>query len=126
MPSRKKWKGLFKSAEECAELTVELMKLNSYPDGKHPRRRRSVVLTVEEEIADVFASLNYLIDKNGLDRARIDKREAAKYHKYARRWGDTKRTKKKVSKKATNRAAKKRTVGQIAIVDASSIVAQVK
>lgn len=84
----KKWKGLNKAAEECAELTVELMKLSTFPNGKHPGRKRSVILSTEDEIADVVASLQYFIDRNKLDRARIVKRSQLKYKKFVKWWGD--------------------------------------
>lgn len=102
--AKKRWKCLYKVTEECAELSVELMKLQSYPDGKHPRRKRNLVAFVQEEAADVLASLEYFIIKNKLDRALIEKRKASKIRKYEKRWGSITKPKKKTSK----RGAKKR------------------
>src|SRR3546814_18921501 len=65
----KKWHGLRKAAEECAELVVELMKLATFPNGKHPARKRSLVISTEEELADVLAAVDYFIDRNKLDRS---------------------------------------------------------
>ncbi len=96
----KKWHGLRKAVEECCELGVELMKLATFPTGKHPARKRSLVLSTEEELADVLASVNYFIDRNKLDRAKIEKRAKLKYKKFSRWWGDPKpKTPKKKSPK---------------------------
>lgn len=86
----KKWHGLRKAAEECGELVVELMKLATFPDGKHPARKRSLVISTEEELADVLAAVDYFIDRNKLDRAKIERRKAAKYKKFSKWWGDPK------------------------------------
>lgn len=110
----KKWKGAEKLAEECNELCVELMKLLVFPSGNHPGRKRNLVLTTEEEIADVEAAIEYLKAKHHLDRARIDKRKASKIKKFCKWWGNPYKKAKKASK------AKKR------IVNASSHVATAK
>lgn len=86
----KKWHGLRKAAEECGELVVELMKLGTFPTGKHPARKRSLVISTEEECADVLAAINYFIDRNKLDRAKIEKRSKLKYKKFSGWWGDPK------------------------------------
>lgn len=82
------WKALHKAAEECAELGVELMKLAAFPSGKHPGRRRSVILSTEDELADVLGVVNFFIDKNRLDRGRIEKRARAKYKKFSKWLGE--------------------------------------
>lgn len=84
----KKWHGLRKAAEECAELVVELMKLATFPNGKHPARKRSLVISTEEELADVLAACDYFIDRNKLDRVKIERRKALKYKKFSRWWGE--------------------------------------
>jgi len=96
----KKWKGLEKLAEECCELGVELMKLSIFPSGKHPARKRSLVLSTEEEIADVLAAAEYFIARHKLDRGKIEKRKALKIRKFAKWWGDPYGNKKKKVKKA--------------------------
>lgn len=83
----KKWAGLQKVAEECNELTVELMKLSIFPSGKHPGRRRSVILSTEDECGDVLAAVNYFIDRHNLDRKRIEQRVKSKYKKFSGWWG---------------------------------------
>lgn len=107
-----KWEGLTKVAEELFELGVELMKLSTYPKGKHPRRKRSLVITTEEEAADVLAALNYFIDRHKLNRGKIDRRAAYKYRKWVKRHGATgtsygKKNDPKVIKKAVRKAVKK-------------------
>lgn len=84
----KNWRALRKVAEECGELVVELMKLAAFPNGKHPSRKKSVVISTEEELADVLAVVDYFIDRNNLDRAKIMTRKAAKYRKFCGWWGD--------------------------------------
>ena len=59
----KSWYGLRKAAEECCELGVELMKLATFPNGKHPARKKSLVLSTEDECADVLAAVNFFIDR---------------------------------------------------------------
>lgn len=81
------WPGLKKYVEEAAEGIVEAAKLMVFPDGKHPARRRNLIPSFEEELADQLASINYLIDRNGLDRTRIEKRARRKYLKFAGWWG---------------------------------------
>ena len=98
----RKWFGLRKSTEEAGELVVELMKLEEYPNGKHPGRRRSVILSTEDELGDNLGAINYFIDRNGLDRKRIERRAMAKYKKFSRWWGGPKLSKtsaKKTKKK---------------------------
>lgn len=83
----RKWFGLIKLQEEMNELGVELMKLSAFPDGKHPGRKRSIILSMEDEIADVLAATNYMMDRNDLDRTRIEKRAKTKYKKFTKWWG---------------------------------------
>lgn len=117
----RKWKTLMKAIEECGELIQECVKLDSYPDGKHPRRKRSVVLSLEEEIADVLAVLEYTIIKEKLNAGKIKRRKAYKFRKWEKRWGATKPPKKITKKQAKKRTSKKRAAGQLPSVDVSSI-----
>jgi len=109
-----KWRGLFKTVEEIGELIQELMKLNSYPNGKHPRRRTNLVRTTEDEIADVYAILDYFVAKNKLNADKIKRRRAYKFRKWVKRWGE-------VPKPPKKRTSKKRAAGQKPVGDASSI-----
>lgn len=105
------WKGLLKSIEENSELITELgnlnkelLKLNSYPDGNHPRRTKNVILKVEEEVADTLAALEYFVARNGLNDGKIQRRKAYKVRKFEKRWGAIpKKNGKKQSKKRTSK-----------------------
>lgn len=81
------WPSLKKLAEESSELITEVMKLMAYPNGKHPGRRRNVILSMEDELADAIAIINYTIDKERLDRRRIERRAKNKYRKFSNWWG---------------------------------------
>lgn len=96
----RKWKGLRKLVEECAELTVELMKLEEFPSGKHPGRRRNLKVSVEEECADVLNALLFYIDINKLDQVKIGKRMRVKRRKFIEWMGDPKDRKIKTVKKS--------------------------
>lgn len=90
----KKWKGLIKAIEECNELGVELAKLSTFPDGKHPGRKKSLIPTVEDECADVLNAVLFFIDRNGLDAERIEKRIAMKRKRFEKWWGVSKKASK--------------------------------
>lgn len=93
------WPSLLKLAEEPSELITEIMKLKAFPNGKHPGRKRNVILSMEDEMADVIAIINYTIDKERLDRKRIEGRAKAKYRKFSNWWGIPHILKPKSSKK---------------------------
>lgn len=103
----KRWLGLQKLTEECGELVVELMKLSAFPSGKHPGRRRNVKLTTEEEVADVYAALDYFVARNKLDRDKIKKRRLLKIKKFVKWWGNPNIKPEKVSGKALGRVGSK-------------------
>jgi NTP pyrophosphatase (non-canonical NTP hydrolase) len=127
--ARKRWKGLHKVTEECSELIQELMKLYNYPDGKHPRRRRSLKISTQEEAGDVLGSLQYFVERNGLDLEAIEKRRAMKYRKWLRRYGETaqsKKAKKSAKKRANKRTSKKSPKVKMPGVDVSSIIQTLK
>jgi hypothetical protein len=101
----RRWFGSNKVAEEAGELVQELMKLQSFPDGKHPARKRSLVLSTEDELADIIAAADYFIDRNRLDRKRIEKRRKTKYRKFERWWGKTSKPKSKKSSTKSKKSA---------------------
>jgi len=102
----RKWKGLRKLAEEAGELVVELMKLDAFPTGNHPGRKRNVKLSVEDEIADVLAAAEYFIDRHKLDRTRIEKRKYVKYRKFVGWYGQIKKPSVKPVKKTSKKSPK--------------------
>jgi hypothetical protein len=86
MPKRQQWRGVWKLIEEMSELTTELAKLGPFPSGKHPGRDRNLRKTIEEEIADVRAALDYFQAVNKID---VDpKRTSDKRRKFGK-WGLT-------------------------------------
>lgn len=101
----RKWFGLVKAMEEPAELIVELCKLQAFPDGKHPGRRRSVILSAEDEIADVEAALEYFKKRNKLDIDRMNRRKKTKIKKFEKWWGPL--NKKSKPKPKIKKSAKK-------------------
>lgn len=101
----RKWKALTKTQEEMNELGIELMKLDEYPSGKHPRRKRSLILTTQDEIGDVIGCLQFLIDRNKLDRAKIAKRTAARYRELCKKYGNTPQAKETTKNKASKSRA---------------------
>lgn len=103
----KSWHGLRKAAEECGELVVELMKLSTFPNGKHPARKKSLVISTEDECADVLAAVNFFIDRNKLDRDRIEKRAVVKYKKFCGWWGNPKPKELKQKTSKSKRVLKK-------------------
>lgn len=120
----RKWRGLPKVAEECGELVQELMKLTNYPSGKHPRRKRSLIISTQEEAADVLAALGYFLERNGLDLSAVEKRRAMKFRKWVKRYGPTPamvKAKKKAKKKVAKRALKKSSEVKMPGVDVSRI-----
>lgn len=99
----KQWRGIIKLQEELNELGVELMKLAAFPSGNHPGRKGSVIPSVENEAADVLNALNYFIDRNGLDRTKIERRAALKRKKFIKWMGDIKLIVKKTPKALSSR-----------------------
>lgn len=96
----KKWKALTKVQEEMCELGVELAKLAAFPSGTHPGRKKSLIPSVEDECADVLNAVEFFIERNGLNRKRIDARKAQKRRKFVTWYGERKPAKSKTSKKS--------------------------
>lgn len=83
-------KGLAKLSEEIGELQTELGKLQQVIgkaiqvgsiDNMH--WSGSLREKLEEEMADVLASIRYVRDRNSLDADKIDVRADKKYRKFA-------------------------------------------
>ena len=72
-------RGLTKVAEECGELTQIAMKKSAYMDSDiHPDGQGSLRLRLQDEIADVLAICEFVINEWGLDCSAIDLRKEAK------------------------------------------------
>lgn len=94
----RRWFALGKVQEEMNELGVELMKLLAFPDGKHPGRKRSLILSTEDEIADVLNAVEFFVDKNRLDWNRIRKRMGTKRKRFIKWWGQPAKRKSQIAK----------------------------
>lgn len=71
-----RWRGIFKLIEEMGELNTELGKLMAFPTGKHPDmvvKVEPLIKRVANEMADVYAALEYFGDENSIamDKTRI-------------------------------------------------------
>lgn len=82
-------KGFSKTKEEIGELIIELGKLlqilgkyQAYPDVEHPDGLGNTKLRLQDEMGDVFASIQFLITKLKLDNEIIIKRTGEKFTKY--------------------------------------------
>lgn len=97
----KQWKALIKVQEEMNELGVELMKLQAFPSGIHPGRKKPLIPGVEDEIADVLNALEFFVDLNRLDWERIHKRMGMKRKRFIKWWGQPTRRKSRIAKITT-------------------------
>lgn len=77
--------GISKLIEEMHELGVELAKLMGQGRWKYRRDDRTLRRAIEEEIADVEATIEFFRTKNRLDRKFIEKRRKEKLKKF-KRW----------------------------------------
>ena len=71
--------GLVKVMEECGELVQVCAKMVQYPDqDEHPDKQGYLLERLENEIADVLATLAYATTRLGLKEERIRTRAHAK------------------------------------------------
>ena len=81
------WKGIFKLQEECGELVQALGKAGPFPIGPHPDGKGTMTNRLQEEIADVYAALDYFVETNTqLNSTIIAIRRATKLDLF-REWG---------------------------------------
>lgn len=73
------FRGLAKVIEEAGELTCVTGKLLAYPEGEHPDGKGDLVKRLEEEIADLYAAMDYLVTYNKLDYYKIEERRKQKF-----------------------------------------------
>lgn len=77
MPMDKK--GLTKLMEECGELTQIAAKKSAYMHtDTHPDGKGSMKVRMEEEIADVLATCDFVADRFNLDTGKIKRRAKIK------------------------------------------------
>lgn len=76
-------KGLTKLIEECGELIQVAAKKQAFMDlDDHPDQKGSLKLRLEEEIADVAASMKFVVEEWKLDGHRIQIRNIEKLEKF--------------------------------------------
>lgn len=82
------WKGFFKLSEECGELIQALGKVGAYPVAPHPDGKGDAASRLNDEVADVYASLDYFVTENHerLNLDYINERRAKKRAQF-REWG---------------------------------------
>ncbi len=76
------WEGVFKIVEETGELLQLLGKLGPFPDGQHPDGKGDLRLRIEDELADVMASILWIAAHNGFDAEKLHERTEAKIRQY--------------------------------------------
>lgn len=81
-----KWRGIAKIIEESGELNQVLGKLMPFPSGKHPDGKKNLKLRITDEVADLYAALEYFVVDNKLDQDYISKRKSKKLRKF-QKWG---------------------------------------
>lgn len=84
--SKEYWKGIGKLTEECGELLQIAGKAIAFPVGEHPDKCGDVRERFVQEIADVYAALDYFCDMNGLDKEVLYVRRASKLRLFFK-WG---------------------------------------
>lgn len=75
--------GLTKLIEECGELVQILAKKTAYPTGKYPTRKfKDINARIVEEMGDVLAAMEFVVDKFELPGDEIEERMNTKLKKY--------------------------------------------
>lgn len=70
--------GISKLIEECGELQQDLGKFLTYGMGEHPDGKGPLRERIENEMADVLAAIQLVIQKHQLSTARINYRAQKK------------------------------------------------
>lgn len=76
------WRGIGKLVEEMGEVAQLLGKLIPFPDGNHPDGKGQLRERLEDEIADLYAALDYFVSENKLDFAKISFRTDEKLNRF--------------------------------------------
>ena len=80
--------GAFKVIEEAGELLQVLGKVGAFPGGRHPDGGPPLHERAEDEAGDLLAAVAYLIEKNGLNATRVERRREKKLALF-HHWGLT-------------------------------------
>jgi NTP pyrophosphatase (non-canonical NTP hydrolase) len=75
-------RGLNKLMEECGELTQIAAKKAAYPDAQVHPDGQNINVRLEEEIADVIAAANFVMQKFNLNCAAVHHRSELKLLKF--------------------------------------------
>lgn len=87
-PKHDYWRGIGKLTEECGEVLQLLGKLIPFPDGLHPDGKGNLDIRLADEIADLYAALDYFVEFNDLPKGDIRMRRKQKLDRFER-WGLT-------------------------------------
>ena len=82
------WRGVHKLNEEMGEVLQITGKLGPFPNGHHPDGKGHLLLRLEEELADLQAAIDYLVENSEINPARMLVRKHEKLEKF-RQWGLT-------------------------------------
>lgn len=82
LEAREHWKGIGKLTEECGELLQVAGKAIAFPVVDHPDGEGHVGERFVQEIADVYAALDYFVETNKLDMHIIQLRRESKKRLY--------------------------------------------
>lgn len=82
------WKGIYKLQEEMGEVGQILGKLGAFPSGDHPDGAGDLKRRLEDELSDLTAAINYVVEENILDTNRMHERALNKLKQF-RNWGLT-------------------------------------
>jgi NTP pyrophosphatase (non-canonical NTP hydrolase) len=77
----KTWPGLGKLLEESGELQQVIGKLIAYPEGPHPDGTNAIS-RLHDEIGDVLAACQFVVQTNNLDAEHIMRRRARKLSRF--------------------------------------------
>lgn len=78
------WKGIGKVIEECGELLQVAGKAIPFPIGEHPDGCGDVKERFIQEIADVYAALDYFVSVNKLPQVVIEERRGSKLRMFVK------------------------------------------
>lgn len=74
----REWRGIFKLIEEMGEVQQVLGKIGPFPNEPHPDGLGNLDGRLEDELADLLAAIEYVIDQNVLDSVAINARAKRK------------------------------------------------
>lgn len=76
------WRGIHKLNEELGEVLQICGKLGAYPDSAHPDNAGPLAERLEDELADLSAAIQYIIENNNLNAEKIENRKELKLRRF--------------------------------------------